>query len=61
MPSRTPGNLLVADWTLAVLLFPEAVKPFCRVGGQRVAVWQYVSNRPSPNRTCTFQRIRLSS
>jgi len=46
----------------------------CRVGGQRVAVipldqpedasggfiGRYVSNRPPPNRTCTFQRIRLS-
>jgi hypothetical protein len=45
-----------------------------RVGGQRVAVssfdlpedisggirGQHVSNRPPPNRTCTFQRIRLS-
>src|SRR5258708_1548960 len=46
-----------------------------RVGGQRVTVCsldlpeytpgsftgRHVSNRPPPNRTCTFQRIRLSS
>ena len=39
MPSRTRGNLLVANRTLAILLFPEAMEPFFSfVGSHHVSV-----------------------
>jgi len=41
---------------------PRWLCRFSRVGGQRVVRQDgHFSNRPSPNRTCNFQSIRLSS